>query len=79
MMTTESPKQPEVIFESPDKGNTVYARTIESTGRTLVHSEPLLHWRARWYEWEDILRAAEDNPALDDLIKKAEMVYELTK
>ena len=79
MMTTESPKQPEVIFESPDKGHTVYARTIGSTERTLVYSEPVLHWRARWYEWEDILRAAEDNPALDDLIKKAEMVYELTK
>jgi hypothetical protein len=36
-------------------------------------------WRARWYKWEEILREAENNPALDDLIKKAEMVYALTK
>lgn len=78
-MTTESPKQPEAVYESPDKGDTVYARAIGSSERTLVHSEPVQHWRARWYEWEDILRAAQDNPALNDLIKQAEMVYELTR
>lgn len=78
-MTTKSPKQPETVYESPDKGNTVYARTIGSGERTLVHSESVQHWRARWYEWEDILRAAEDNPALNDLIKQAEMVYALTR
>jgi hypothetical protein len=78
MMTTESPKQPEVIFESPDKGNTVYARTIGSNERTLVHSK-YQPWVNRWNDWQDIIKAAETNPALDDLIKKAEMVYELTK
>ena len=36
-------------------------------------------WRTRWYEWEDIIREAENNPALDDLIKQAEMVYALTR
>jgi hypothetical protein len=70
MMTTESPKQPEVIFESPDRGHTVYARTPHSKYPP---------WVSRWSDWQDILKAAETNPALDDLIKKAEMVYELTK
>lgn len=50
-----------------------------STERIPVHTEPVQHWRARWYEWEDIIREAENNPALDDLLKKAEMVYALTK
>jgi hypothetical protein len=75
----ESPKQPEVVYESPDKGDTVYARAIGSSERTLVYTGPVQHRRARWYEWEDILRAAEDNPALNDLIKQAEMVYALTR
>jgi hypothetical protein len=71
MMITVSHKQ-------LDQGNTVYARTI--TGERIpVYTEPVQHWRARWYEWEEILREAENNPALDDLLKKAEMVYALTK
>jgi hypothetical protein len=62
----------------PDHSNTVYAHAI--TGERIpVHTESVQHWRARWYEWEWILREAENNPALDDLIKKAEMVYALTK
>jgi len=45
----------------------------------ITNLEPIQHWRARWYEWEDILRAADDNPALNDLIKQAEMIYALTR
>lgn len=36
-------------------------------------------WLNRWYEWQNIFEAAENNPALDDLLKKAEIVYALTK
>lgn len=67
-----------VLPKQPDHNNTVYAHSITGE-RILIHTEPVLHWRARWYEWEDILKEAEHNPALDDLIKKAEMVYALTK
>ena len=71
MTIIELPKQ-------PDQGSTVYTSTI--TGERIpVHTEPVQHWRSRWYEWEEILREAENNPALDDLIKKAEMIYALTK
>lgn len=70
-MITELPKQ-------PDHNDTVYAHTI--TGERIpVYAEPVQHWRARWYEWEDILREAENNPTLDDLIKQAEMVYAITR
>lgn len=38
-----------------------------------------VQWNPRWLQWAEILREAENNPALDDLIKKAEMVYALTR
>lgn len=69
MTITKLPKQ-------PDQGNTVYTGTITGERVPVPHSE---HRRARWYEWEDIIREAETNPALDDLLKKAEMIYALTK
>lgn len=79
MKITKLPKQPDEIYESPDQGHTVYARKIGGSERVLVKTELVHHWRTRWYEWEEILREAENNPALDDLIKKAEMIYALTK
>ena len=68
-----------IIKHPDDQGHTVYSRNIRSSERTVVHTGPVGSWRIRWYEWEEILREAENNPALDDLIKKAEMVYALTK
>jgi hypothetical protein len=82
MTITELPKQPEVIYESPDQGNTVYARKIGSSERKLVYKtyqSPYQPWVERWSNSQDMFKAAQDNPALDDLLKKAEMVYALTK
>jgi hypothetical protein len=56
----------------------VYARTIGSTERTLVHGKSA-PWISRWSNSHDMFKAAQDNPALDDLLKKAEMIYALTK
>jgi hypothetical protein len=78
MTTTELPKQPEEIYESPDQGLTVYARTIGSTERIPVYSK-YQPWVERWSNSQDMFKAAQDNPALDDLLKKAEMIYALTK
>lgn len=36
-------------------------------------------WVDRWSDSQDMFKAAQDNPALDDLLKKAEMIYVLTK
>jgi hypothetical protein len=78
MMTTESPKQPEVIFESPDQGLTVYARKMGCSERIPVYSK-YQPWVERWSNSQDMFKAAQDNPALDDLLKKAEMIYALTR
>jgi len=77
-MTIKSVKEI-IIYESPDGGKTVYSRKSGSSDRTLIKEDPLVHWKARWYEWGDILQAAESNPALADAIHKAEMIYALTK
>lgn len=78
MTITKLPKQPEEIYESPDQGNTVYARKIGSSERKLVY-KTYQPWVERWSNSQDMFKAAQDNPALDDLLKKAEMVYALTK
>ena len=83
MTITKLPKQPEEIYESPDQGNTVYARKIGSSERKLVYHKLVYKtyqpWVERWSNSQDMFKAAQDNPALDDLLKKAEMVYALTK
>lgn len=71
MMTTESPKQ-------HNSQGTHAVCTCSRYGyftptRNLQLQVEYLN------KWLKILEAAKDNPALDDLVKKAEMVYELTK
>lgn len=67
-----------VSHKQPDQGSPARTPEIESGERRAVYTGTV-HWRARWYEWEDIIREAETNSALDDLLKKAEMIYALTK
>lgn len=78
MMIIKLPEQPKEIYESPDQGLTVYARKIGSSERRLVYKK-YQTWVDRWSDSQDMFKAAQDNPALDDLLKKAEMVYALTK
>jgi hypothetical protein len=78
MMIIKLPQQPELIYESPDKGHTVYARKIGTSERILVHKK-YPSWVDRYKDWQDIIKAAEINPALNDLIKKAEIIYALIK
>jgi hypothetical protein len=33
----------------------------------------------KWYEWKEILKLAETEPALANAINKAEMIYKLVK
>lgn len=71
------------IYESPDKGETVYVRQSGSTERTL-HSHSARH--ADLYVkiqedklWGNIRRAAQTNVALADALDKAKMIYALIK
>jgi hypothetical protein len=68
------------IFESPDKGHTVYARDIGSSERELVElSQPVTDILNRWTRWITILKIAETNPTLRDAVDKVEMIYALIK
>jgi len=74
------------VFESPDGGNTVYSREPGSDYRELVkipdartHDGRPLHEHIMESKlWGDIRRAAETNPALQDALERAIMIYHLT-
>lgn len=68
-----------IIYESPDGGKTIYARKSGTVNREMIYQDPSIHYLARWHEWKEILRAADDNITLNDLIKKVEEVYALVK
>lgn len=71
------------IFESPDGGETVYAREIGSTDRTLHSESPKirsLHDDLKELQlWGNIKRAAADNPALQKAVEQCILLYKLTK
>jgi len=72
-----------LIFESPDKGETVYKREPGTVERVLVSEsenkkaiyEQLLEDKM----WGDIRRLARTNPTLKDAVDKVIMVYHLVK
>ena len=73
------------IYESPDGGNTVYARPIgvhELAQRKKVYENPeMLKEKAffeRWHMYRDILEASKDNPALTKLLEQVEIIYKLS-
>jgi hypothetical protein len=75
--------KPNLIYESPDGGKTVYARQSGSTDRW-VHSidgetQQMLDRIADDRVWSDIRDAARTNVALADLLEQVKMTYQLTK
>jgi len=69
------------IYESPDGGKKVYSRKSGSTQRTLIleSTDPDHLLRKRWVLWRDILQESTECPALDSLIRQAEMLYEIVQ
>ena len=71
------------IFESPDKGETVYAREAGSSERTLVSESnkvKSLHDQIKESQlWGNIKRASADNPALQKAMEQCILLYKLTK
>lgn len=68
-----------IIYESPDGGKTVYSRKSGSSDRTLIKEDTSQHYMAKWYEWREILKLAETEPSLANVINKAEMLYAILK
>lgn len=64
-------------------GGKVYARKVGELERTLIGEEYALDINRRRMElsdlWIPILEAAEHNPALQDALDRAKLIYELTK
>ena len=68
------------IFESPDKGETVYVREEGSIDRYLVKENISMRDQIRESQlWGNIHRAAKINPTLQEAIERVKVTYYLTK
>lgn len=71
------------IYESPDGGETVYAREFGSTERKLVgqssKARSLVDQIKEDKLWGNIRRAAETNPALQEALERVKIIYFLNK
>ncbi len=74
------------IYESPDGGNTVYARPFGIHDRALrkkVYENPeMLKEKAffeRWHMYRDILEISKDNEVIAKLLEQVEILYRLNK
>lgn len=71
------------IYESPDKGETVYVRQTGESERTLHsvstrHSDLYIQMKESQL-WGNIHRAAKTNVSLADALDKVKMIYALIK
>jgi len=65
------------IYESPDRGDTVYRRRAGSNQRELVQEGPLRKKMLRSQLWRDIFDAAETDSVLQEMINKIEVYHTL--
>ena len=69
------------IYESPDGGDTVYRRKFGQIDRELHYKTPakkeLEESYHRFLKWQRILETAKTNPALNDAVQRAEVIYSL--
>jgi len=73
----------DLIYESPDKGETIYARKVGSTERVLISMSEKAWSRINEQEqaeiWKDIRGLAKTNPSLNDVLDRLLVVYNLIK
>lgn len=73
----------EIIYESPDNGETVYARYAGKTDRWMVGQSTKAKSRVEAIQenqlWHDIREAAKSNPSLQDALDRVIIIYELSK
>ena len=67
-----------LIYESPDRGITVYGRELGHMDRHLVKGNPTDPYE-HLYLWHDIVAASETNLALREVLDQAIMIYKLSK
>lgn len=73
----------DIIYESPDNGETVYARYAGEQERWLVGQSTKAKSRVDAIRenqlWHDIREAAKSNPSLQEALERAIIIYELSK
>jgi len=71
------------VFESPDGGRTVYARSPGATKRELHWQDPKLQQELKDLEkskrWVEIFQARRDDLELNHLCEQVEILYELSR
>ena len=65
------------VYESPDRGDTLYRRRAGTNQRELVKEGPLRKKVLRSQLWRDIFEAAETDPELKHLIEQVEIYHAL--
>lgn len=74
-----------IIYESPDGGKTVYSRKSGETVRQLESRLTDPEWlkeqelSKRWANLKEAVFMADNDPTLDDAIKKVEVLYLLKR
>lgn len=75
--------EPGAVYIYERDGGRTYARKIGEPGRILIGEEYALDTNRRRMniadEWIAIVEAAEHNPALQDALERAKLIYELSK
>jgi hypothetical protein len=65
------------VYESPDRGDTLYRRRAGTNQRELVREGPLRKKVLRSQLWRDIFEAAETDPELQHMIEQVEIYHAL--
>jgi hypothetical protein len=65
------------VYESPDRGDTVYRRRAGTNQREMVQESPLRKKMLRSQLWRDIFQAAETDPELKHMLEQVEIYHAL--
>jgi len=65
------------VYESPDGGDTIYRRRVGDPQREQVSTGPVQKRLLRSQTWRNILRAAESDPVLADMLDRVEVYHAL--
>jgi len=73
------------VYESPDKGKTIYAREQGKTEKQLIgyhlnpRRDPLQYDIIETQLWQDIVEAGKTNPTLQKTLDRAILIYQTIK
>jgi len=74
--------QDRIVYESPDGGETIYARAFGSTEKKLhsmsERARDLLEEAEQTMLWQEIRAAAKTNPSLQKALERAILIYKLS-